>query len=98
MLILTRGGVDVCDTDMDEGVSEDESDTESLGSYPEAAAKLQSLASTIFLRLTAHSRFPAILLAPAAGVPPLPSAAARLALPLPSALPLCECDPTPEQV
>ena len=83
-----------------EAASDDDSDMEPASEENplEAAAQVAALASTIFLRLATHSRFPAIMMAPAAGLPNLPGLASRLSLPLESALPLCECEPTQTQV
>lgn len=83
-----------------EAASDDDSDMEPAREETplEAAAQVAALASTIFLRLATHSRFPAIMMAPAAGLPNLPGLASRLSLPLASALSLCECEPTQTQV
>lgn len=83
---------------MDEDSSDKDTQMKLPGGYPEAAAKLEELARTVFLRLTAHSRFPAMMLAAPTGPAPLPGIAARMGLPLASALPLCECEPSTAQV
>ncbi len=52
----------------------------------------------MFTRITAHSRFEALLLSADAGPARLPAAAEKLQLPLVSVLPLAEVDAAPEQV
>ena len=62
------------------------------------AAKLAALATTVFTRLTTHSRFAALVTSPDATRSPLPPSAERLPLPLTSLLPLVEADAAMEQV
>ena len=67
-------------------------------SHGSSAAKLASVAATVFTQLAMHSRFASLLLSTDAGATQLPAAAEKVSLPLASVLPLVEADAAHEQV